>query len=75
MSVNARDLLHNATVYESPHDFRPERWLDTTKPIAERHFVPFNKGTRMCQGREYVFSFPSHLYSPCSGLLYGSTAH
>jgi cytochrome P450 len=35
--------------------FRPERWLDESRPIDEkRYFVAFGKGGRGCPGQVYV---------------------
>ncbi|TAQ83096.1 hypothetical protein B7494_g8578 [Chlorociboria aeruginascens] len=57
VSVNQRDLLHDPAIYDDPFTFKPERWLATGKDvIPERFFVPFNKGTRMCLGRDFAMA-------------------
>ncbi|KAL8968896.1 MAG: hypothetical protein Q9197_004623 [Variospora fuerteventurae] len=44
-------LMHtDATVYEKPFEFKPERWLDAVHPNMNRNFVPFSRGSRNCLG-------------------------
>ncbi|CAN8097128.1 unnamed protein product [Discula destructiva] len=44
-------LMHSdATVYESPEEFIPERWLGTIDPVMSKSFVPFCRGSRNCLG-------------------------
>ncbi|KAL9022392.1 MAG: hypothetical protein Q9185_000433 [Variospora sp. 1 TL-2023] len=46
-----RYLMHtDATVYEKPFEFKPERWLDAVHPNMNRNFVPFSRGSRNCLG-------------------------
>ena len=47
------DILTDSRIFSNPHRFAPERWLEESPP-NERYFVPFGKGTRMCQGMKYV---------------------
>lgn len=47
------EILTDPRVFSNPHCFAPERWLEQSPP-NERYFVPFGKGTRMCQGMRYV---------------------
>ena len=51
------DILLDPNIYSSPNEFSPERWLEDSRP-DERFFVPFGKGTRICQGMRCVY--------PCS---------
>ena len=47
-------LLHrNATLYPEPHAFRPERWLDGTKP-GTYDWIPFGGSTRRCLGASFA---------------------
>ncbi|KAI9705373.1 MAG: hypothetical protein M1820_005203 [Bogoriella megaspora] len=57
ISVNSRDLLHNKTIFPHPEEFVPERWLATgADAIPDRYFVPFGRGARMCQGKDFAVS-------------------
>jgi cytochrome P450 len=47
--MTTRDILLDPNVFVDPLKFDPDRWL-TENPPPERYFVPFGKGTRMCQG-------------------------
>ena len=44
-------LLHtDPTVFPEPLAFRPERFLGSQAAEAQKHMVPFGRGTRMCPG-------------------------
>lgn len=43
----------NSTVFPSPHEFRPERWLDGD-PKLDQYMCSFSRGTRGCIGMKYV---------------------
>ena len=46
-------LMHtDATVYENPFEFVPERWLGRYNPLQDRNFVPFSRGPRNCLGMQ-----------------------
>jgi cytochrome P450 len=43
---------HDPSVWGADHGiFRPERWLDTTKPLSPNDLAPFGVGHRACIGR------------------------
>ena len=50
ISMSLRDVHLDASVFENPCHFQPERWLSGSKNELERFLVPFNKGTRGCVG-------------------------
>lgn len=52
-SMTIHDILLDPNIYENTHKFNPNRWLGED-PVPERYFVPFGKGTRMCQGMRYA---------------------
>lgn len=52
-SMTIHDISIDPKIFDHPHSFLPERWLGTPVP-DDRYFVPFGKGTRMCQGIRYV---------------------
>lgn len=48
-------LIHqNPTIFPSPHEFRPERWLEN--PRLDRYLVSFSKGSRQCLGMNLAYS-------------------
>lgn len=43
---------HDASVWGADHAiFRPERWLDSSKPLSANDLAPFGAGHRACIGR------------------------
>jgi cytochrome P450 len=53
MSMSMPDLHFNASIFPSPHNFNPSRWIDTSPDHLKemhRYFVPFSKGSRSCLG-------------------------
>lgn len=55
MSMSMPDMHFNASVFPSPRDFRPSRWIDSSPENLKemhRYFVPFSKGSRSCVGME-----------------------
>ncbi|CAM6096194.1 unnamed protein product [Calypogeia fissa] len=47
--VHAGSLAHDEEIWDSPQEFRPERFLSLTD--AQRHaFIPFGLGKRICPG-------------------------
>ena len=50
VSLSSRTVLHDPSIFPSPHEFKPERWLAPDSEKLDRYFVAFGKGTRMCQG-------------------------
>lgn len=50
MTINS--VLRDPSVFPSPSDFLPERWIasDGISTAEDEYFVAFGKGTRMCQG-------------------------
>ncbi|KAL4901620.1 hypothetical protein BDW74DRAFT_170074 [Aspergillus multicolor] len=44
-------LMHSdASVYPSPSEFKPDRWLGRIDPAMNRNWVPFARGSRNCLG-------------------------
>ncbi|GAP90688.2 putative cytochrome P450 [Rosellinia necatrix] len=54
VSMTTLDVLNDDEIFQKPHTFVPERWLDNPKTRdgehITRYFVPFGKGPRMCIG-------------------------
>ena len=56
------NALHDPAVFPDPDEFKPERWLDDEKGVAERaremqgyhHLLSFVDGQRMCLGRAFA---------------------
>ena len=48
-------LIHqNPMIFPSPHEFRPERWLEN--PRLDRYLVSFSKGSRQCLGMNLAYT-------------------
>jgi cytochrome P450 len=46
-------LIHlNPELFPSPHEFRPERWLEPGAERLKKYLVNFTKGTRVCLGKD-----------------------
>ncbi|KAL1988147.1 hypothetical protein VTN96DRAFT_677 [Rasamsonia emersonii] len=55
ISMSIRDMHLNGDIFRNPHDFWPERWLDSSAEELkqmEKAFVPFGRGVRACLGLE-----------------------
>lgn len=63
--MNPSSVLRDPAVYSNPYKFAPDRWFNASD-YANRCFVPFGKGARMCQGLEYVIDMIVPLRLDCS---------
>ncbi|KAI9147157.1 Fusicoccadiene C-8 hydroxylase [Paramyrothecium foliicola] len=43
-------------VYESPFEFKPERWIGDINPAMKRNLVPFSRGSRSCLGEHLALA-------------------
>lgn len=50
VGMSAYFMHTDASVYERPFDFIPERWLGDIDPAMNRNYVPFSRGSRNCLG-------------------------
>ncbi|KAH8700030.1 putative flavonoid 3-hydroxylase [Phaeosphaeriaceae sp. PMI808] len=52
VSMSLRDVLLDESIFENPHEFRPERWLAENPNLARisKFYMPFGRGSRMCVG-------------------------
>lgn len=50
ISMSLRDVHLDASVFENPRQFQPERWLENNSKELGRFLVPFGKGSRGCVG-------------------------
>lgn len=59
VAINFFGLHYNEKGYNRPHEFLPERWMDSSidkeKDPNERVFCPFAMGKRACLGRQFAF--------------------
>jgi cyclooctatin synthase len=42
-------------VYDSPNEFRPQRWIDDAKKYPRTAFLPFGAGIRNCIGEHFAW--------------------
>ena len=49
--------MHDPEVYPEPHEFQPERWLETDHKAAEFDAIQFTfgMGPRVCIGKDIAF--------------------
>ncbi|KAL0958927.1 hypothetical protein HGRIS_014243 [Hohenbuehelia grisea] len=52
VSMSSTYMHLNPDIFENPHQFRPERWLEkrTDSVNLNSYLVPFSRGPRMCLG-------------------------
>ncbi|CAJ1060177.1 cytochrome P450 2J6-like [Xyrichtys novacula] len=70
-------VLHDESVWETPHSFNPQHFLDSDGQFRKREaFLPFSAGRRVCIGEQLarmeLFLFFTSLlqrlsFSPCDG--------
>lgn len=49
-------LQHDASLYENPETFNPDRWTDEFEAGLHRHaFIPFGGGPRVCIGEGFAW--------------------
>ncbi|KAI0105086.1 putative cytochrome P450 [Nemania sp. FL0031] len=58
VSMTFREVLLDEKIFENPHEFHPERWLDSNPDLEKlnRHFVAFGRGNRMCIGMNLAYA-------------------
>ncbi|KAI1131072.1 putative cytochrome P450 [Nemania abortiva] len=58
ISMTFREVLLDDKIFENPHEFHPERWLDSNPNLEKlsRHFVAFGRGNRMCIGMNLAYA-------------------
>lgn len=53
VSIGSTFVHYNSQIFISPHEFRPERWLQN--PELDHWLVAFSRGPRKCLGIKYAF--------------------
>lgn len=69
VSVQIDTLHHNPAVFPEPHEFKPERWLDSPPELLEkmnRDHIPFSLGSRQCIARNLAMM---ELNTACAAIL------
>ncbi|KAM3072433.1 hypothetical protein ACMFMG_009234 [Clarireedia jacksonii] len=58
VSMTINSVLRDPSVFNSPTEFQPERWIQHGDQPNELdpYFVAFGKGTRMCQGMNFAYA-------------------
>lgn len=55
VDINTNILMRNEVLFsDSPHEFKPQRWLEKSKDVHPFTFLPFGFGPRMCAGRRFA---------------------
>lgn len=55
VAMTPRDILYNEDIFESPGDFKPERWMQGEKSKElDKWMIVFSRGARSCIGMKYV---------------------
>ena len=54
----------NADIFESPEEFRPERWIED--PRLDRYLLTFGRGSRACLGVNLAYQ---ELYLVLAGIF------
>lgn len=52
--LNNYDLSMNATLWDAPTEFQPERFIHNGHVVKPDHFLPFGAGRRACMGYKMV---------------------
>lgn len=52
--MSSHFVHRNASVFEDPNEFVPERWLGTDGRNLDRWLVSFSRGPRSCLGLKYA---------------------
>lgn len=71
VSVQLHTMHHNPAVFTDPHEFKPERWLESPPGQLEkmsRDFIPFSLGSRACIARNLAMM---ELNMACAAILEG----
>ncbi|EMD84995.1 hypothetical protein COCC4DRAFT_154476 [Bipolaris maydis ATCC 48331] len=55
VSVPTLGVMMDSRVFESPREFRPERWLEPGSDKIMEYFLPFSTGPRACIGRNFAW--------------------
>ncbi|KAG6367972.1 hypothetical protein INS49_002172 [Diaporthe citri] len=69
VSVQTHTMHHNPAVFTDPHEFKPERWLESPPEQLEkmsRDFMPFSLGSRACIARNMAMM---ELNMACAAIL------
>ncbi|KAH7136228.1 cytochrome P450 [Dactylonectria macrodidyma] len=55
VSVPTVGVMMDARIFESPEEFKPQRWLEPGASKLLDHFFPFSTGPRACIGRNFAW--------------------
>ena len=73
ISMSLADMHLDEEIFDDPHEFRPERWLDPQKKIKqERYLVPFSRGSRGCLGQSLAIA---EVYLTIANLMHRFDLH
>lgn len=52
--MSSHFVHRNATIFDDPNEFDPERWLGPSGKNLDRWLVAFSRGPRSCLGFKYA---------------------
>lgn len=53
--MSSHFVHRNASVFEDPNEFVPQRWLGTDGRSLDKWLVSFSRGPRSCLGLKYAY--------------------
>ena len=56
VSMSTMSIHDNASIFPSPSNFQPERWLQPNAAELQKYLVPFCRGTRACVGMNLAYA-------------------
>nr|POE60331.1 cytochrome p450 [Quercus suber] len=56
VAVNVYAIMRDTKIWDYPNDFRPDRFLDSSKQKDGMEYIPFGAGRRACPGSKLALS-------------------